>query len=72
MVKTPLMSRRYSALTSAGSLRNFPTMKGFSFKSKALDGLSDVRIQKRLGITFDTLKAMKVNIRKQIQLSFAG
>jgi hypothetical protein len=40
-------------------------------QSKAIDGLSDVRIQKRLGITFDTLKAMKVNIRKQIQLSFA-
>jgi DNA-directed RNA polymerase specialized sigma24 family protein len=39
---------------------------------KVMDGLSDVRIQKRLGITFDTLKAMKVNIRKQIQLSFAG
>jgi len=41
-------------------------------QAKAVDGLSDVRIQKRLGITFDTLKAMKVNIRKQIQLSFAG
>jgi DNA-directed RNA polymerase specialized sigma24 family protein len=40
-------------------------------QSKALDGLSDVRIQKRLGITFETLKAMKANIRKQIQLSFA-
>jgi DNA-directed RNA polymerase specialized sigma24 family protein len=41
-------------------------------QAKAIDGLSDVRIQKRLGITFETLKAMKVNIRKQIQLSFAG
>jgi DNA-directed RNA polymerase specialized sigma24 family protein len=40
-------------------------------QSKAIDGLSDVRIQKRLGITFDTLKAMKVNIRKQIGMSFA-
>ena len=40
-------------------------------QAKAIDGLSDVRIQKRLGITFDTLKAMKVNIRKQIELSFA-
>jgi DNA-directed RNA polymerase specialized sigma24 family protein len=38
---------------------------------KVMDGLSDVRIQKRMGITFETLKAMKVNIRKQIQLSFA-
>jgi DNA-directed RNA polymerase specialized sigma24 family protein len=40
-------------------------------QAKAMDGLSDVRVQKRLGITYDTLKAMKVNIRKQIQLSFA-
>jgi hypothetical protein len=36
-----------------------------------MDGLSDVRIQRRLGVTFDALKAMKVNIRRQIQLSFA-
>ena len=40
-------------------------------QAKAIDGLSDVRIQKRLGVTFETLKAMKVNIRKQIGLSFA-
>ena len=41
-------------------------------QSKAIDGLSDVRVKTRPGITFDTLKAMKVNIRKQIQISFAG
>jgi DNA-directed RNA polymerase specialized sigma24 family protein len=40
-------------------------------QSKALDGLSDPKIKRKLGITFETLKAMKVNIRKQIQLSFA-
>jgi len=38
---------------------------------KAMDGLSYVRIKKRLDITFETLKAMKVNIRKQIGVSFA-
>jgi DNA-directed RNA polymerase specialized sigma24 family protein len=41
-------------------------------QSKAMDGLSDPNIKRKLGITFETLKAMKVNIRKQIQLSFAG
>ena len=41
-------------------------------QSKAMDGLSDPKIKRKLGITFETLKAMKVNIRKQIQLSFAG
>ena len=41
-------------------------------QSKAMDGLSDPNIKRKLGITFKTLKAMKVNIRKQIQLSFAG
>lgn len=38
---------------------------------KVMDGLSDVRIKRILGITFETLKAMKVNIRKQIQWSFS-
>ncbi|MFH1721481.1 MAG: hypothetical protein ABH950_02620 [Candidatus Altiarchaeota archaeon] len=38
---------------------------------KVLDGLSDVRIKGILGVTFETLKAMKVNIRKQIGMSFA-
>ena len=37
---------------------------------KVLDGLSDVRIKWKLGITFETLKAMKVNIRKEIGMSF--
>jgi hypothetical protein len=41
-------------------------------QSKAMDGLSDPNIKRKLGVTFETLKAMKVNIRKQIQLSFAG
>jgi DNA-directed RNA polymerase specialized sigma24 family protein len=41
-------------------------------QSKAMDGLSDPKVKRKLGITFETLKAMKVNIRKQIQLSFAG
>jgi DNA-directed RNA polymerase specialized sigma24 family protein len=40
-------------------------------QSKAVDGLSDVHIQKRLGITFETLKTMKINIRRQIGLAFA-
>ena len=38
---------------------------------KVMDGLSDVRIKWILGITFLTMKAMKVNIRKQIGMSFA-
>jgi uncharacterized protein YjgD (DUF1641 family) len=41
-------------------------------QSKAMDGLSDPNIKRKLGITFETLKAMKVNIRKQIQSSFGG
>jgi DNA-directed RNA polymerase specialized sigma24 family protein len=39
-------------------------------QSKAIDGLSDPKIKRKLGVTFNTLKAMKVNIRKQIQSSF--
>jgi len=38
---------------------------------KMIDGLSDVCIKRRLGITFETVRTMKVNIRKQIQASFA-
>jgi DNA-directed RNA polymerase specialized sigma24 family protein len=40
-------------------------------QAKAIDGLSDRKIKRKLGVTFDTLKAMKVNVRKQIELSFA-
>jgi DNA-directed RNA polymerase specialized sigma24 family protein len=40
-------------------------------RSKTIDGLSDVCIKRRLGITFETLRAMKTNIRKQIRLSFS-
>jgi DNA-directed RNA polymerase specialized sigma24 family protein len=39
-------------------------------QAKAVDGLSDPKIKRKLGVTFNTLKAMKVNIRKQIQSSF--
>jgi DNA-directed RNA polymerase specialized sigma24 family protein len=39
-------------------------------QAKAVDGLSDPKIKRKLGVTFDTLKAMKINIRKQIELSF--
>jgi len=38
---------------------------------KIIDGLTDVGIKKRLGITYETIRAMKVNIRKQIQTSFS-
>ena len=40
-------------------------------QAKAMDGLSDPNIKRKLGITFETLKAMKVNIRRQIGMSFA-
>ena len=40
-------------------------------RHKVMDGMPDVRIKRILGITFETLKAMKVNIRKQIQVSFS-
>ena len=43
----------------------------YYIRFKVMDGLSDVRIKGRLGITFQTLKAMKVNIRKQIGTSFS-
>ena len=43
----------------------------YYIRFKVMDGLSDVRIKRILGITFETLNAMKVNIRKQIQLSFS-
>ena len=39
-------------------------------QAKAADGLSDPKIKRKLRMTFNTLKAMKVNIRKQIQSSF--
>ena len=41
-------------------------------KFKVMDGLADVSIKRQLGITFKTLKEMKGNIRRQIELSFAG
>jgi DNA-directed RNA polymerase specialized sigma24 family protein len=40
-------------------------------QAKAVDGLSDPKIKRKLGVTFNTLKAMKVNIRKLIGMSFA-
>ena len=40
-------------------------------QAKAMDGLPDPKIKRKLGITSETLKAMKVNIRKQIGMSFA-
>ncbi len=43
----------------------------YYIRYKVMDGLSDVRIKRILGITFETLKAMKVNIRKQIGMSFS-
>ena len=43
----------------------------YYIRFKVMEGLSDVRIKRRLDITFETLKAMKVNLRKQIQLSFS-
>jgi hypothetical protein len=39
---------------------------------KAMDGLSDVPIRKRLHITFPQLYEMKRNIRRQIGLAFAA
>ena len=41
-------------------------------QSKAMDGLSDPNIKRKLGVTFKDLKEMKKNIRRQIQSSFAG
>jgi DNA-directed RNA polymerase specialized sigma24 family protein len=38
---------------------------------KMMNGLSDVCIKKRLGIPFETLRTMKANIGKQIQLTFS-
>jgi hypothetical protein len=38
---------------------------------KVMDGLSDVCIKRKVGISFKTLKDMKENIRRQIELSFA-
>ena len=40
-------------------------------RHKVMDGMPDVRIKRRLGISFETLKAMKMNIRKEIQVSFS-
>jgi DNA-directed RNA polymerase specialized sigma24 family protein len=38
---------------------------------KMMDGLSDVRIKMTLNISFETLRTMKTNIRKQIEMSFS-
>jgi len=37
-----------------------------------MDGMSDVSIKKRMGITFPHLSEMKRNIRTQIDLAFAA
>jgi DNA-directed RNA polymerase specialized sigma24 family protein len=52
-------------------LKKLSLNERYFIRFKVLDGLSDVRIKGKLGITFETLKAMKVNIRKQIQWSFS-
>jgi hypothetical protein len=39
---------------------------------KVINGLSDVCIKRKVGISFKTLQEMKENIRRQIQLSFSG
>ena len=39
---------------------------------KTMDGLSDGSIKRRMGITFPHLYEMKRNIRRQIELAFAG
>jgi hypothetical protein len=40
-------------------------------KHKIMDGMSDVSIKRRLQVTFENLKEMKRNIRRQIGLAFA-
>ena len=40
-------------------------------QSKAVDGLSDPKIKKNLGITFKELKIMKQKIKKKIESAFA-
>ena len=39
---------------------------------KTMDGLSDVSIKRRMGITFQHLYEIKRNIRRQIELAFAA
>jgi DNA-directed RNA polymerase specialized sigma24 family protein len=39
---------------------------------KTMDGMSDVSIRRRMGITFPHLYEMKRNIRRQIELAFAA
>ncbi len=54
-----------------GFLKRLSRNERLFIKFKVRYGLSDCRIKKILGITFCTLKAMKVNIRKEIEVSFA-
>jgi hypothetical protein len=39
---------------------------------KAMDGMSDISIRKRLQVTFPQLYEMKRNIRRQIEIAFAA
>ena len=52
-------------------LKRLSRNERYYIRYKVMDGLSDVRIKRRLGISFETLKAMKMNIRKEIQVSFS-
>ena len=38
---------------------------------KSMDGMSDISIKRRMGITFSVLYEMKRNIRRQIEAAFA-
>ncbi len=41
-------------------------------RHKAVDGLSDTSISRKMGITFTQLREMKGNIRRQIEPAFAA
>ena len=71
VIKTPWMNRRYSRIDLARFLEKLSQNERSFIRFKMMDGFSDVCIKKRLGIPFETLRTMKANIGKQIQLTFS-
>lgn len=66
----PLDEQVIFKIDLVGFLKRLSRNERLFIRFKVRYGLSDVRVKRKLGITFDTLKAMKVNIRKEIMVSF--
>jgi DNA-directed RNA polymerase specialized sigma24 family protein len=69
--KEPVDEQAIFRIDLARFLERLSRNERMFIRFKMMDGLSDVRIKMTLNISFETLKAMKTNIRKLIQTSFS-